>query len=160
MWPGNLGKEASVLNRDIHWVDAQGITVTADGRHVKVMVEKLQCKHMSKLKVPMAKSKHETDETNEKELTKRKAEGSLGKKEDDNSSPLLSPELTALYEAVAARANHLSSDRAGTAYTIKELCRRMSEPREACRKLLERLTRYLMSFHCFANSGFVFKMLL
>ena len=46
--PGDLGKEASVLNRDIHLVDGQGITLTADGRHVKVMIEKLQCKHLSK----------------------------------------------------------------------------------------------------------------
>lgn len=144
--PGDLEKTAHVLNRIVTWIDGQGITSVADERHVKVMVEKLDCGKNSKLKVPMEKVKAEDDATKERELQKKKADGKLCKETVEDSSKLLSPEQTTLYRAISARANYLCSDRADIAFTLKDVCRWMSEPRVDDMKLLERLTRYLMMY--------------
>ena len=51
---------------------------------------------------------------------------------------------TALFRATAARANYLALDRPEVAFPAKELCRRMSAPRQRDRAALQRLCRYLL----------------
>ena len=51
---------------------------------------------------------------------------------------------TALFRATAARANYLALDRPEVAFAAKELCRRMSEPRQKDKAALQRLCRYLL----------------
>ena len=49
-----------------------------------------------------------------------------------------------LFRAGAARANYLALGRPDVAYAAKELCRRMSAPRESDLAALKRLARYLL----------------
>ena len=51
---------------------------------------------------------------------------------------------TAFCRATAARANYLALDRPEVAYAAKELCRRMSAPRQRDKVALRRLCRYLL----------------
>ena len=48
-----------------------------------------------------------------------------------------------LYRAVVAIANYIAQYRPDLQYAFKELCRRMSDPSEACLTKLKRLGRYL-----------------
>ena len=57
--------------------------------------------------------------------------------------PLDAAEVT-LFRATAARANYLALDRPEVAFAAKELCRRMSEPRQRDKVALQRLCRYLL----------------
>ena len=49
------------------------------------------------------------------------------------------------YRAVAARANYLVLDRVDLQYSVKEICRGMSDPKVGDQKKLRRLGRYLRS---------------
>ena len=49
-----------------------------------------------------------------------------------------------LFRSTAARANYLALDRPDVAFAAKELCRRMSAPRQQDRQALRRLCRYLL----------------
>ena len=57
---------------------------------------------------------------------------------------LLGAAETSLFRATAARANYLALDRPEVAFSAKELCRRMSAPRQKDRVALQRLCRYLL----------------
>ena len=56
----------------------------------------------------------------------------------------LSGDRVGLFRAGAARANYLALDRPDIAFAAKELCRRMSAPREGDLTALRRLARYLL----------------
>lgn len=135
--------KASVLNRDIELVDGVGLTVTADPRHVQVMVETMGCSTLKPLLVPMERGKHESDDDKEPTISELKSAGMLAKK-TGNADTELSPGDVTRFRAVAARANYLSTNRDGIAYSVNDICRRMGCPNSVGMKALERLTRYLM----------------
>ena len=58
-------------------------------------------------------------------------------------SPLLVGDVVALYRSGVARCNYLSVDRPDIPFQTKELCRSMSQPREADLVALKHLCRYL-----------------
>ena len=64
-------KRTSVLSRELEWIDGKGLTLCADPRHVKVMVEKLKCGHNNSLKVPMEKVKVEDEKDKAKDILAR-----------------------------------------------------------------------------------------
>ena len=60
---------------------------------------------------------------------------------------LLGTRLTTLYRAAAARANYLALDRPELSFAPKELCRRMSSPRQRDMWALRRVCRFLLGAH-------------
>ena len=135
-----------MLNRCIEWKDGEGVVLTVDPRHVQVMIEKLECGRKTALKVPIEKAKAEDNHDKELDLAMRKQKGTLGSKNAGrDGEEALGPEETTLYRAVAARANYLSSDRAGISFAVKEACMRMSAPTKSDMHPLERTARYLKS---------------
>ena len=62
---------------------------------------------------------------------------------EDNEEKLGASE-TALYRALAARANYLAADRTDVQYAVKEICRGMVEPMKLHLGRLRRLGRYLL----------------
>ena len=65
------------------------------------------------------------------------------KEEEGEEQGLRGADAT-LFRALVARANYLAQDRTDIAFAVKELCRRMSSPREGDWKGLKRLGRYLV----------------
>ena len=61
----------------------------------------------------------------------------------DEDEPLSVPHAR-LFRSCAARANYLGMDRPDLAFAAKELCRRMSAPREGDLEALRRLAQYLL----------------
>ena len=123
---GNLQKpddEFRVLNRIIRRT-AAGYEMEGDQRHSEIIVRDLGLTTESKaLSVPGRK---------------------LTKAELDGEPESLSPEDHSDYRARVARCNFMSSDRFDIAYTVKELCRRMSKPDAGDQAALKRLGRYLL----------------
>ena len=95
-----------------------------DQRHVEIILEHLRLTEAKPLGTPGV------EDTTAKNS------------EDDAEIPLSAPEAS-LYRAVVARANYISQDRPDLQYAVKELCRRISDPREASMMKLKRLGRYL-----------------
>ena len=62
---------------------------------------------------------------------------------DEEEEVLLGEEETRAFRSGAARANYLAMDRADIAFATKELCRRMTAPREQDKAALIRVARYL-----------------
>jgi len=116
-------KRVRLLNRVIEWTH-EGIRYEADQRHAEIIVKLLGVGEKSSLSTPGDRwyPKHCSDE-DLKELTGEKAK---------------------LYRAVAARANYLAQDRSDIRYSVKELCRHMSKPRNIDYNQLIRFGRYLV----------------
>ena len=75
---------------------------------------------------------------------RRRAEGDGAEEEGaGGGSELLDGRLATLYRAAAARANYLALDRPELSFAAKELCRRMSSPRQCDLQALRRVCRYL-----------------
>ena len=51
-------------------------------------------------------------------------------REEEGDEEELEPDRATTYRALVARANYLAQDRTDIGYVVKELCRRMSAPRE------------------------------
>ena len=66
-------------------------------------------------------------------------EGREGQGSGEDGDALLSSAEETLFRATAARANYLALDRPDLAFAAKELCRRMSAPRQRDRQALRRL---------------------
>jgi hypothetical protein len=112
-----------LLNRVIEWTDT-GIRYEADQRHADIIVAHLGLQNESRsLSIPGTK-----DET----------PGTTG------SEDLLSQSLATQYRALTARGIYLSQDRCDVSYSVKELARHMSKPRECDFVRLKRLGRYLI----------------
>ena len=67
----------------------------------------------------------------------------LTKEELDQEERLMEGDSATAYRAMAARANFLAIDRPDIAFSVKEICRRMSAPDEGDLLALKRLGRYL-----------------
>lgn len=125
---GRLGPEPQddrvirILNRVVEWTE-DGIWYEADPRHVEIILRELGLQGKSKAVVTPG----------EKESGNPEKEGQL-----------LSPGEATMYRALVARAIYLSQDRSDIQYAVKELSRRMSEPRDIDQSALNRLGRYLL----------------
>ncbi len=98
-----LNKELQVLNRVIRYVD-HGIEYEADSRHAEIIAIEMGVSTGNPVSSPG------TDDPNT-------SEGEQWDKWSDTK-----------YRAVAARANYLALDRPDIQYSVKEMCRGMSEP--------------------------------
>ena len=107
------------MNRIIQWEDTT-IICEADTRHAEIIIKQMGMKGNSR---PVATPGH-------------------NEKEEEGDDEELDTERATTYRALVARANYLAQDRTDIGYTAKELCRRMSAPRERDWRRLKRLTRY------------------
>ena len=126
---GRIGPDANdeksirILNRVVEWTE-NGLRNEADQRHADLIAKKLGFEDGSNSVVtPGEKREVKEEEGEEQEL--RGADATL-------------------FRALVARANYLAQDRTDIAFAVKELCRRMSCPREGDWKGLKRLGRYLV----------------
>ena len=123
---GRLGPEPNddkairILNRVVQWTN-DGIEYEADQRHAELIVRQLG----------LSKSSNSV--------------GTPSAKDDNCDEAPLDPQDATVYRAIAARANYLSQDRADLGFAVKELCRRMSNPRKCDWDKLKRLGRYLVN---------------
>jgi hypothetical protein len=114
-------KELRVLNRIIRWTPL-GLRYEADPRHAEILVRGVAGTERA-LSAPGTHSKNFEAQSGEAELP---------------------PAVASLFRSFAARANYLAMDRPDLAQATKELCRRMSEPRDADLRALGRVARYLV----------------
>jgi hypothetical protein len=114
-------KSIRILNRIVTW-DNQGIKYEADQRHAEIIVKQLGLSEQSNSVVtPGIKDNGESDD-------KR-----------------LGVDEASQYRAIVARANYLCQDRSDIQFSVKELCRTMSEPTVGNWMALKRLGRYLVN---------------
>ena len=116
-------KSVRLLNRVIEWTK-DGISYEADQRHAEIIVKQLGTQASQAVSSPGHK-------INPKLF--------IG-----NDGDLLKPEQASMYRALSARANYLSQDRSDIRFSVKELCRRMSQPRQIDWKQLLVMGRYLI----------------
>ena len=118
-------REIVFLNRIARVIVEDGkiaaFEVEADPRHVEIIVQELGLTGGKSVDSPQVKAKD------------GKAEG----------SPLLSNTETRLYRSLTMRAAYLAADRADVADCVKNLARKMQEPRVFDMARLKRLARYL-----------------
>ena len=119
-------REAKILNRVVRATE-DGWEYECDQRQVEIILEQLDLVQASPLGTPGVE-----------ETTNSTGDGTA----ESKSSPI-SAEIASLYRAITARANYVAQDRADIQYAVKELCRRMSDPDEACMGRLKRLGRHL-----------------
>jgi hypothetical protein len=117
-------QELRVLNRVLSWTPG-GIKAEADPRHHEILVAQL-AEDAKSLSSPGIKGKAEE-----------------GEEEEEEESTELSEEEVRGYRSGAARANYLALDRPDISFATKELCRRMSCPRQQDIEALRRVARYL-----------------
>ena len=68
-----------------------------------------------------------------------------GEEEEEVADELSKIETTG-FRGLAARANYLAQDRPDVQFSAKEICRRMSRPRQRDWESLKRLARYLVRY--------------
>ena len=115
-------KQVRVLNRILTWEGHKGIGYEVDPRHAEIVIEQLNLKDAKSVNTPGTKDEGHTAE--------------------DHHTPLEDKEAT-MYRAIVARCNYLAPDRPDIAYSVKELARQMSSPRQGDMQRLKRLGRYL-----------------
>ena len=114
--------EGKILNRIVR-ITEDGWELEADQRHGEYIVKALNLTEANPVTTP---SEEERPWRQEEEAEKLDATGA------------------AEYRSLAARANYLASDRPDIQFSVKEMCRSMSEPTVGDRRKLKRLARYLL----------------
>jgi len=104
-------REAKILNQVVR-ANSAGWGYECDQRHVEIILGHL---HLTEAKPFSTPGVEETTAKNS---------------EDDAEIPLSAPEAS-LYRAVVARANYITQNNPHLQYSVKEFCRRMSDPNEA-----------------------------
>ena len=118
---GGCKKEASILNRDLKWLDDH-LEYRADPKHHKLILDDMGIEEGSKgLEAPCSK---EDDEEVE-------GEDHLGKEEGTS------------FRKTAARASYLAQDRMDMQFATMKICRGMSRPTRSSWRRPKRLARYL-----------------
>ena len=127
------------LNRVIRWLP-DGIALEADPRHAELLAAMLG-PAARPLSAPGAR---EPGQARDRVHETGAEPASAGVRAGHPGEEALSPQRAGLYRAGAARANYLALDRPDISFAAKELCRRMSAPREADLTSLRRMARYLI----------------
>jgi hypothetical protein len=113
-------KAIRILNRILEWTK-EGIIYEADQRHAEIIKNQMGMKDESKgVNTPGVKGI------------------------SDDAAQDLEPFRATKFRAIAARANYLGQDRSEIQFSVKELCRAMSCPKEDDWNKLKRLSRYLV----------------
>ena len=131
-------QEVRILNRVVTWGE-EGICYEADQRHGEILVRELGLEHSKPVSTPGTRedaNKAGYIDTGIDVKTLLDA-----KKTPEDDEPLTTAEATQ-YRALAARANYLAQDRPDAQYAVKEVARRMANPRRGDWNLLKRLGRY------------------
>ena len=113
-------KEAEILNRKVFWTEGR-IEFEADAKHVAQILQDMDMEDCNSGVLP----------------------GSQKEGEGGDESETLGREDAWRYRSVVARANYLAQDRPDIRYSVKELCRKMSNPNADDWKALKKLCRYL-----------------
>ena len=117
----DIGDSVRILNRVVTVTD-EGIEYEADQRQSEIIVRELGLESKSKTVV---------------------TPGIKDSSGEAKPSQLSSHDIT-MFRAMAARANYLSQDRFDIQFSVKEMCRKMSDPNEEDMIKLKRLGRYLV----------------
>jgi hypothetical protein len=113
-------KAIRILNRILEWTK-DGIIYEADQRHAEIIKNQMSMKDESKgVSTPGVKGI------------------------SDDAAQDLEPYRATKFRAIAARANYLGQNRSEIQFSVKELCRAMSCPKEDDWNKLKRLSRYLV----------------
>ncbi len=114
--------EGRILNRIVRCTE-KGWEYEADQRHAEFLIKALNLQEANPLSTPQEEEKpwKQTEEAQK-----------------------LDSEKATEYRSLGARANYLASDRLDIQFSVKEICRNMSEPTVGDRRKLKRLTRYLI----------------
>jgi hypothetical protein len=113
-------KAIRILNRIVEWTK-EGIVYEADQRHAEIIKDQMGMQNESKgVNTPGVKG-----------IT-------------DYGAKDLDAFRATKFRAIAARANYLSQDRSEIQFSVKELCRAMSCPKEDDWNKLKRLARYIV----------------
>ena len=123
----DLAKEVKILNRTLRW-ERKGISIEADQRHAREVVEALELWGAQPVATPGAVASKPKD----------------GPVEAEASQGRLEPEKSTTYRAVAARLNYLSQDRPDIKFATMEVCRGMSAPTKEDWVKLKRIGRFLL----------------
>ena len=119
---GHLQKEVRVLNRVVRWT-YEGWEYEADQRHGEIIVRETEMEGANPVTTPSAEEK-----------------------EEEEDKDVLDSQGARWYRGVSARGNYLGLDRPDIAYASKEASRYISKPREADKRKLKRMGRYLKGF--------------
>ena len=143
----HLMKELKILNRKVSW-KSQGITIEADPKHVRVLLEEMNLELAKVAKTPATREEgakgsrdKNDDEDDEADVDEFEIEN---KKKDDEA-----PEIEASkgdsfqYRSWAARLNYLAMDRADIQFAVKACAKAMSNPQPGDFVKIKRLVRYL-----------------
>jgi len=126
---GRMGRDAGddkhmrILNRIVTWTN-EGIEYEPDQRHAEIIIKMMGLDKSEKSVITPG----------------TKWDGKFGEGEEDS----LSKEEATNYRAMAARANYLSQDRSDIRQAVKEISRRMANPRVRDVQMIKRLARYLV----------------
>jgi hypothetical protein len=115
-------RSVRLLNRVIEW-DSAGIKYEPDLRHAEIVIQQLELEDKYPLSTPG--TRWSPKDVSEHDLQE------------------LEPEKASNYRALVARCNYLSQDRSDIRFAVKELCRKMSKPRNIDWDQLVRFGRYL-----------------
>jgi hypothetical protein len=122
-------EEVTILNRRLSW-RGNVIEYEADCKHAQVLVEEMGLEASS----------------NGLESPTEREEVEEGADREDDGGELLGPEEARKFRGLAARANYLGQDRADLQFAAKEVCRKMSSPKDTDWRKLKRLARYLITY--------------
>jgi hypothetical protein len=127
----NDGKEITILNRTVTWLD-WGINIVADQKHAEKLIGFFDLEDGSTSVVSIGKKEVE-DKASIDEGGEEAAEKLSGKEES-------------VYRGLAATLNYLSPDRFDIQFGSKELCRDMANPTTASMRKMKRAARYLLGY--------------
>ena len=115
-------KSIRILNRIVTWKN-DCVEYEPDQRHAEIIIKQMGLQNGKAVSTPGIK---------------------VTGKPNPELDALLEDKEASMYRGLAARANYLSQDRSDIKFAVKEICRRMSNPRVKDLQALKRLARYLV----------------
>ena len=141
----NEEKELKALGRII-CIHDWGVSYEPDPGHVELVIAGLGLDNSKEVATPCAKVEH-SDARDRAEMKQRREQSPSRSELDmacEPESPPLPLDRLKRYQSLAARLNYYSLDRPDLLHPVKELMRRMSDPRECDEMALKRVARYLV----------------
>ena len=146
--PGNHLQEIRILNRVLCWT-ASGLTYEADPRHAEILIKELNPWASKAVATPGSR-----DDTGKASTVTIDGDGTLRNTSEGAAGHLLGKAEATKFRRLAARANYLAQDRMDIQFAVKEIARRMANPRDGDMAMLTRLAKYLTgaprAVYCYA----------
>ena len=141
----NDQKELKPLGRIIG-MHSWGVSYEPDPGHAEIVIDKLGLRGSKEVATPHTKPADTSDEARADLQRRREERPSTNQRLSDRiqESPQLDAAGVKRFQSLAARLNYYSLDRAYLLYPVKELMRRMSDPRVEDEIALKRIARYLI----------------